>query len=233
MSTSSTDSDDESITDMIIVEQNHENDENDENDENKEETAPYSSSPPLYTRYNSVFINSLSTSSNLLEPLFRLLDIGSFSSFSIEDSIIQDVAHQSMESYWSELNPRDPKKKLAICKNKIHVSNVPHNVPHNVSNVPIHECHQEVLYQSASYSLEKCFICFETFIEKEPLILLYPCLHLFHEPCIQEAIHYQSKCPLCRREIRVENVENVENSVNYVNSENSVNVENVENLVNS
>jgi len=212
MSISSTDSDDESITDMIIVEQNHENDENDENDENKEETPTFSSPPPLYTRYNSVFINSLSTSSNLLEPLFRLLDIGSFSSFSIEDSIIQDVAHQSMESYWSELNPRDPKKKLAICKNKIHVSNV-HN---NVSNV--HECHQEILYQSASYSLEKCFICLETFIEKEPLILLYPCLHLFHESCIQEAIHYQAKCPLCRREIRVETVDISVNSENSVNS---------------
>lgn len=47
----------------------------------------------------------------------------------------------------------------------------------------------------------KCFVCFETFGNGEKVMLL-PCLHAYHGPCIAGWLKDNKSCPVCRQEIR-------------------------------
>ena len=137
--------------------------------------------PPSYT--NSFF----------LQPLLNFLDLHNFSSYSsyssyIDESIFQDVVSESMDSYWSELNRQDSTRVLIFKR-------LGEECEHN---------HKEIRYDPKHHNLEKCFVCLELFIESEILIFLFPCGHLFHVDCIQRAIQFQTKCPLCRQEIHMD-----------------------------
>ena len=133
------------------------------------------------------------TNSFFLQPLLNFLDLHNFSSYSsyssfIDESVYQDVVSESMDSYWSELNRQDPTRILIFKR-------LGEECEHD---------HKEIRYDPKHHNLEKCFVCLELFIESEILILLFPCGHLFHVDCIQRAVQFQTKCPLCRLEIRVD-----------------------------
>ena len=164
------------------------------------------SSTPRENQVVSVTQRNVFLHSSLLQPLFRLLDVypstvySPDAYYSIEDSIIQEVANQSMESYWSELNPRDPNKRIRYCLLGSHTCG-------NSGN-----CHHQEHFDSKLHRVEKCFVCLELFIDKEMVLVISPCRHVFHLDCIQQAIQFQSKCPLCRQEILLEtSFENFEN----------------------
>jgi len=142
--------------------------------------------PPTRTTMNP----NIYTSSFFLQPLLNFLDLHTFSSYSssIDESIFQDVVSESMDSYWSELNRQDSTRRLIFCP-------LGEECPHG---------HKEIRYDPKQHRLEKCFVCLELFIESEILILLFPCGHLFHVDCIQRAIQFQTKCPLCRQEIHMD-----------------------------
>lgn len=53
------------------------------------------------------------------------------------------------------------------------------------------------------YSEDKCIICQYNFKELENIVIL-PCKHCFHFPCIQPWITTQHHCPLCKKNIRNE-----------------------------
>ena len=152
--------------------------------------------PPTRTNPNISTISNISTSSFFLQPLLHFLDLHTFSSSSsyssyssyIDESIFQDVVSESMDSYWSELNRQDSTRRLLFCR-------LGEEAQHG---------HKEIRYDPKQHRLEKCFVCLELFIESEILILLFPCGHLFHVDCIQRAIQFQTKCPLCRQEIHMD-----------------------------
>lgn len=144
----------------------------------------------IMERENEIQTSPSFTNSFFLQPLLQFLDLHNFSSYSsfIDESVYQDVVSESMDSYWSELNRQDPTRILIFKR-------LGEECDHD---------HKEIRYDPKHHNLEKCFVCLELFMESEILILLFPCGHLFHVDCIQRAIQFQTKCPLCRREIRVD-----------------------------
>lgn len=47
---------------------------------------------------------------------------------------------------------------------------------------------------------EPCSICMLEFEARQPLIVL-PCKHSFHDPCVREWFKHASTCPLCRFDV--------------------------------
>ena len=50
-----------------------------------------------------------------------------------------------------------------------------------------------------------CVICFEDFKSGEKVMVL-PCIHFFHNPCIKEWIKKKNNCPICKFELTEENL---------------------------
>ena len=50
---------------------------------------------------------------------------------------------------------------------------------------------------------KECAICLNDF-EKENMISITLCKHIFHHDCIKEWTHYKSNCPVCREELKEE-----------------------------
>lgn len=54
---------------------------------------------------------------------------------------------------------------------------------------------------------DECHLCLE-YLKKGDRVILLPCQHVFHSPCINELItHQHVLCPLCRRSIPIEKKE--------------------------
>lgn len=47
---------------------------------------------------------------------------------------------------------------------------------------------------------ERCTVCLESFQEEE-IVRLLPCLHQFHSQCIDEWLHRQATCPICKHRL--------------------------------
>ncbi len=58
-------------------------------------------------------------------------------------------------------------------------------------------------FVSTTHRNHHCFICMEDLTEGEDILLL-ECQHVYHPPCIQNAIMYNPQCPLCRGPIEFE-----------------------------
>ncbi|UPQ99368.1 RING-type domain-containing protein [Chloropicon primus] len=54
--------------------------------------------------------------------------------------------------------------------------------------------------ESAEYTDEKCAICQVEFEEGEDVLLL-PCKHLYHNPCIEPWLAGNKNCPVCKHEL--------------------------------
>lgn len=54
---------------------------------------------------------------------------------------------------------------------------------------------------------KKCTICLEEYQKGEELIVL-PCIHLFHKPCIVNWLKKQNSCPICKFKLTFENIQN-------------------------
>ena len=46
----------------------------------------------------------------------------------------------------------------------------------------------------------ECSICLSNF-EKENMVSITSCKHIFHHDCIKEWTHYKSNCPVCREDL--------------------------------
>ena len=56
-------------------------------------------------------------------------------------------------------------------------------------------------YKLDSKKEEKCSVCM-TDMDKEQEVCELPCLHTFHDDCIQPWLtQYNYKCPICRKEV--------------------------------
>ena len=93
----------------------------------------------------------------------------------IDQLIMDDVTSESLSNYTEELLRRDDTVTLACEK-------------------------AEEKYSIQNARNTKCFICMEDFHEDENVQCI-PCAHTFHKECIENAIKYSTKCPLCRAEI--------------------------------
>lgn len=56
-------------------------------------------------------------------------------------------------------------------------------------------------YKVIQGKIEQCSICLENFKDKESVRTL-PCLHQFHEHCVDQWLHRSQQCPVCKHEIR-------------------------------
>jgi hypothetical protein len=59
---------------------------------------------------------------------------------------------------------------------------------------------------------KKCTICLENFNSKEKVIIL-PCIHIFHRPCISDWMENKKNCPICKFKLTKENIEQKNNDI--------------------
>jgi hypothetical protein len=62
-----------------------------------------------------------------------------------------------------------------------------------------------VKYEDVKTELTECVICKEDF-EKEDSVIMLKCSHVFHESCLEEAIKYLARCPMCRDDVDCEEI---------------------------
>lgn len=106
-------------------------------------------------------------------PLLSLFD--SIFSPQMDRLILDEVSSESMQTYHQELLR---KTDDIVISNKYPIVPFTSSLPRN------HEC----------------FICMERFNDQENVIVL-DCQHIYHPTCIQNAIAYNTKCPLCKQHI--------------------------------
>lgn len=97
----------------------------------------------------------------------------------MDRDVLNDVISESMETYHEELLRK--------------------NENQNISS----RDYQIVVFRQGEYRNDKCFICLEDFTEEESPLLQLDCKHIYHKSCIEEAVHYNSHCPLCRSDIKI------------------------------
>ena len=90
----------------------------------------------------------------------------------LETDIMDAIAHESLQTYECKAIQRDENREL-----------------HDSVVVRAHDPQRD--------RLERCFICYEHWKPGDEVTELR-CKHVFHTPCIREAIFYQPKCPICR-----------------------------------
>lgn len=86
--------------------------------------------------------------------------------------IIDEVSSESMQTYHQEL----------LRKNE---------------DIVVSETYPIVPFPEAPTRNNRCFICMEDFLQTDEVLVL-GCEHLFHVHCIQSAVQYNPKCPLCK-----------------------------------
>jgi len=90
----------------------------------------------------------------------------------VESDIIDAVAHESLQTYECKSMERDE------------------------SRVLLDVVYRE--YDPLKDRLARCFICYEDWQAGDLVTELAQCRHIFHRPCIAEAIMYRDRCPICR-----------------------------------
>ena len=92
-----------------------------------------------------------------------------------EQEMLQAAIQNSMETYHETLFVAQPERKISI--------------------------HASVLDMDRD---EECHLCLENMKQGDQVIIL-PCEHVFHAPCVDELISHQHLvCPLCRETIPTE-----------------------------
>lgn len=69
-----------------------------------------------------------------------------------------------------------------------------------ISNLPLREIETEMNITDVNFS-NKCVVCLSEFEVGEKVRTL-PCVHEFHQPCIDQWLEGHKTCPICRVEIR-------------------------------
>lgn len=93
----------------------------------------------------------------------------------IDRLILEEVSSESMQTYHQELLRK-------------------------TDDIVISQKYPVVPFTASLPRNHECFICMENFNDQENVILL-DCQHIYHPTCIQNAIAYNSKCPLCKQQI--------------------------------
>jgi hypothetical protein len=106
------------------------------------------------------------------QGLFRLASL--FDSYT-DQVIVQDAVNESMTTYYQELGRKD-------------------------ENIQLGSTNESALFSRATCRNHKCFICLEDFGEGEGVVRTR-CTHVFHRECIQKAIQYNPRCPICKHAI--------------------------------
>ena len=57
-----------------------------------------------------------------------------------------------------------------------------------------------LLHQDRDEKKTKCAICLNEYVAGA-LVRTLPCVHLFHEACIDEWLNQSDRCPLCRHSV--------------------------------
>lgn len=58
-----------------------------------------------------------------------------------------------------------------------------------------------VQYKENALINSQCTICIEDFVEKEKLMMIRQCKHIFHPLCLQQWNKYKDTCPNCQIQI--------------------------------
>lgn len=80
---------------------------------------------------------------------------------------------------------------------------------------------------------DKCTVCLEGFKEKESMIVINPCGHIFHYQCIKNWIEkqiFEPRCPNCNYHFLGEEENNIQNNNNnhHINNNTTNNINNIE-----
>jgi hypothetical protein len=106
-------------------------------------------------------------------PLLSLFE--NLFSNQLDRLILDEVSSESMQTFHQEL----------LRKNE---------------DIVVSENYPIVRFPEAPTRNNKCFICMDDFVETDEVLVL-GCEHLFHVHCIQSAVQYNPKCPLCKTSI--------------------------------
>lgn len=127
---------------------------------------------------NPLFSTDTSSSSSAAYPhIYSIFE--SLFQTQIDRMIMDEITTESLSNYADELLRRNE---------NVHLSS---------------ECGGVHKFSEGEARNSKCFVCMEDFRENEDVQCI-PCAHVFHKECIENAVKFSTKCPLCRQEIPVD-----------------------------
>jgi len=153
-----------------------------------------SEQPSIYINIQELEPSSININFNNFEQFFQEIEIFppmpprlqreqmfQFYLSPLEDEILDNVMNESLSHFQDENMQRNDEIELS----------------HN---------YQEIQFNPTKARNHKCFICLEEFIVNES-VLSISCHHIFHKYCIQDAVKYNTKCPLCKTEVLIKKSE--------------------------
>lgn len=75
------------------------------------------------------------------------------------------------------------------------------------------------------HKFETCIICFTELEEKESVIELPKCKHIYHYECLEPWVKKNNKCPICKNGIRISLLGKIHEKVVKIKNEENINIE--------
>lgn len=72
-----------------------------------------------------------------------------------------------------------------------------------VDALPLHNYKPPTSKAEAAEEQQSCMVCLGEYEENE-VIRTLPCLHIFHQPCIDKWLQAHKTCPLCKHDVTIE-----------------------------
>lgn len=149
-----------------------------------------------YKKFNEEMINfieSFNQPNNILNDAFGSLN--DFDNNLYEDEMNEPIGNSNNNSLYPNVDEMTYEQILELEEQIGSISN-------GLSDEEMKHLKREK-YIKYKYLDDKCIICQYAFKELETIVV-FPCNHCFHFPCIKPWLSTQHHCPLCKKDIRKE-----------------------------
>ena len=149
-----------------------------------------------YKKFNEEMINfieSFNQPNNILNDAFGSLN--DFDNNPYEDEMNDPIGNSNNNSLYPNVDEMTYEQILELEEQIGSISN-------GLSDEEMKHLKREK-YIKYKYLDDKCIICQYAFKELETIVV-FPCNHCFHFPCIKPWLSTQHHCPLCKKDIRKE-----------------------------
>ena len=149
-----------------------------------------------YKKFNEEMINfieSFNQPNNILNDAFGSLN--DFDNNLYEDEMNEPIGNSNNNSLYPNVDEMTYEQILELEEQIGSISN-------GLSDEEMKHLKREK-YIKYKYLDDKCIICQYAFKELETIVV-FPCNHCFHFPCIKPWLSNQHHCPLCKKDIRKE-----------------------------
>jgi len=131
---------------------------------------------------------------NALEHFNQFASLNEFDNFNNEDEMNDPLDNSNNQLY--------PNVDQMTYEQILELEEQIGNISNGLSDEEMKNLKREK-YIKYKYLDDKCIICQYTFKELETIVV-FPCNHCFHFPCIKPWLSTQHYCPLCKKDVRQE-----------------------------